>query len=107
MGSVNVGVTTQIQSATFFPCIKCGSEDVKFRDCGYNTYNPYLATCKCGHEVKEMDTSIRSIVEKWNAHNDPAMLLESINSKMETLKAEAKRLKKIIATRKRKEAQDV
>ena len=103
MGKVNVGTTTLTQSMRFVPCIKCGSEDVKFEDCGFSTFNPYLATCKCGNRVKEMDTSIRSIVKKWNAENDPNILLEAANSKMDALRLEVKRLKKIIAKQKRSE----
>jgi len=103
MGRINVGRSTCNIVMEFVPCIKCGSEDVNFRDCGYSTFNPYLATCKCGHEVREMDTSIRSIVTKWNAANDPSLLLKEIEAKMGELREEARNMKKIIAARNRKE----
>lgn len=106
MGEVKVGVTTRTESMKFVPCIKCGGEDVNFYDCGYSTFNPYLAECKCGHKLKEMDTSIRSIVIKWNQENDAEYRLEIIKNKMDVLKAEAKSLKKIISARKRKESQN-
>ena len=103
MGKVNVDMVTRNRTMDFEPCIKCGSEEINFRDCGYSTFNPYLATCKCGHEVKEMDTSIRSIVTKWNAANDPSVLLKAIEAKMGELREEARKMKKIIVARNRKE----
>ena len=94
-------MVTKNRMMEFAPCIKCGSEDVKFMDCGYSRFNPYLATCKCGHEVKEMDTSLGSVVAKWNSANDPSVLLKAIEAKIEGLKVEAKNMKRIIAARNR------
>lgn len=101
MGKIDVGMVTRKSTMEFEPCIKCGSEEVQFRDCGYSTFNPFIASCKCGHEVREMDTSLRSIVTNWNRLNDPSLLLKAIESKMEKLKTEARNMKKIIASRNR------
>lgn len=35
------------------PCLRCGSVEIFWNDCGYSSFNCGTAKCgKCGHEIK-------------------------------------------------------
>ena len=52
MGTIKV--TKKVtESIEYSPCIKCGSDDIRFINCGYSSFNVGSATCqKCGNKVE-------------------------------------------------------
>lgn len=76
------------------PCKKCGSIDIKFRDCGYSSFNCGTAKCKCGFELSFNNLSCFGAVEyiqkQWNIINS----LKFVDSEIEKLKEEIKILNK-------------
>jgi hypothetical protein len=82
-------------------CTQCGAQEIKTHDCGYSSFNPGTATCiKCGRkiEVSCCDTGNpdKSLIAQWNKDNpDPQVIMDSIDRKIDKLKKEKKRLKKL------------
>ena len=63
----------------YVPCIKCGSEDIEFDDCGYSSFNVAWGRCNnCKNEAKispcGCDIKKESIISNWNQKNDPKIL---------------------------------
>lgn len=63
----------------YLPCIKCGSENIDFNDCGYSMFNVAWGKCKnCKNEIKispcEYGIQKNIIIDKWNQNNDPKIL---------------------------------
>lgn len=89
MGHIEVP-ENKLKKIEYFPCIKCGSEDIDFNDCGYSSFNVAWGKCKnCNHEIKisncGCDISKESIIKNWNKHNDPLLLFAQYNEQIEAL----------------------
>lgn len=84
---------------TYAPCIKCGSEDIHFGDCGYSSFNVAYGKCR-GCKKNDMSfncgwpINISDIVKVWNKENDPAILREGYEKQIAELKAKIKALPK-------------
>lgn len=82
-------------------CIQCGTREIKTYDCGYTTFNPGSATCvECGREIKvdccNLGNPDKSLIAQWNKDNpDPQVVIDFINTKIDELKKEKKRLKRL------------
>jgi len=82
-------------------CIQCGTQEIKTYDCGYTTFNPGKATCvKCGREIKvsccDLENPDKTITTQWNKDNpNPQVIINFIDRKIDELKKEKKRLKKV------------
>lgn len=61
------------------PCVKCGSENIELKDCGYTTFNVAWGKClDCKHEITlnpaPWDLNIELLAETWNKANNPKIL---------------------------------
>lgn len=78
MGTIKV--TKKVtESIEYSPCIKCGSDDIRFINCGYSSFNVGSATCqKCGNKVEvrwiPWNAPDSDLIPDWNAENDPKLL---------------------------------
>jgi hypothetical protein len=76
------------------PCIKCGSKDITFGDCGYSSFNPGWVHCQgCGHSVELNECEWGDRVEKtlrrvWNGER------KRMENRVKRLEKELKQLKK-------------
>lgn len=61
--------STNSQGIRILPCPSCGNKDVRLFDCGYSSFNPGWAKCKCGYEFKSgYVDSWKDVVTPWNRH---------------------------------------
>lgn len=79
-----------IQEIYYHPCVKCGSENIDFNDCGYSSFNVAWGKCKdCGNEVKispcGCDISKEDIIKTWNNSNDPKILRSKYQNQIDEL----------------------
>ena len=78
MGKLKV-IRATIEYIDFVPCIKCGSEDINFYNCGYTAFNTAGAKCRnCGNKVVDVKAPANAqnhyMVPVWNEENDPNLL---------------------------------
>jgi hypothetical protein len=91
MGTIEVKeYNTQTKKIEFFPCVKCGSENIDFGDYGYSSFNVSWGKClDCKSEVEISPCSWRppkeEIIEKWNKENNPKLLREKYKKQIEGL----------------------
>ncbi len=89
MGTILVN-QQQEKKIKYLPCVKCGSENIDFGDCGYSSFNVAWGKCKdCKNEVKinpcSWDISTEEIVKIWNRNNDPKILRKNYQSQIEEI----------------------
>lgn len=76
-------------------CVKCGSEDILIRNCGYSSFNSGSGKCqKCGNEAIASNGSWDNddwIVRNWN-HRNPTKEEEisNLSLRIDTLKKKIK-----------------
>ena len=53
MGQIEIKLTeTETKKVTYFPCTKCGSQNIAFGNCGYSSFNVAWGKCKdCNNEA--------------------------------------------------------
>lgn len=76
-----------------YPCIKCGSENIKIYNCGYSSFNCAGGECKrCGHTVEtnaNWDATESSLIRAWNKERlkivDEIKRLKKLKNKMSKL----------------------
>jgi translation initiation factor 2 beta subunit (eIF-2beta)/eIF-5 len=81
----------------YVPCIKCGSEDLKFWNCGYSSFNVGGVTCNnCKNEVQtkgiDWNAPDSDLIPRWNENNDPKILIEKYQKGINTLQRKIDRL---------------
>ncbi len=81
-------------------CIKCGTKGIIVYDCGYSSFNPGWAKCTgCGIKVEiEIcgEPPAAHLRSEWNRKNPkPQKAISRIDDKIDKLKIEKKRLKKL------------
>ncbi len=85
------------------PCFKCGSEDIKFGDCGYWQGNSGGGKCQsCNHEEWHScgrDPSKERLIEIWNKHNDLDILQAEQTKIIEDAQAKRALLREILIQR--------
>ena len=89
MGQIEVNENKK-RKVKYFPCVKCGSENIDFGDCGYNSFNVAWGKCKdCNHEVKinpcDWDINTEKIIKFWNESNNPKILRENYQKQINEL----------------------
>jgi DNA-directed RNA polymerase subunit RPC12/RpoP len=81
-----------------YPCIRCGSENIKLWDCGYSSFNPGGGKCvECGREVQDMVSCMptpQELANIWNGSNDKTKRISRIESEIVLLKKELIELRK-------------
>ena len=78
MGKLKI-INPVVEFVEFVPCIKCGSEDINFYNCGYSSFNVGGAKCRnCGNKIVingiHWGAADSDLVPYWNAKNDPKLL---------------------------------
>lgn len=82
-------------------CTTCGTQKIEISDCGYTTFNPGKAVClNCGKKVPvsncDWNNPDKDLICHWNSFNPkPQTIIEFIDKKIDELKKEKKRLKKL------------
>jgi len=80
-------------------CLKCGGSDIGLVDCGYTTFNPGDAICKCGNTVHVStcgDPARASLVYAWNKNNPkPQEAVAKLDKQIAALKKEQDRIIKL------------
>lgn len=80
------------------PCVKCCSEDITVRDCGYSSFNTGHAVCNnCGNKVNVSICDNRDdIIDMWNIHNPTfEEKVKQLNNKILKIQQEIDELTKV------------
>ena len=106
MGKVIINKTAQVkEEIEFAPCIKCGSHDVDFSDCGYSSFNIATGECKnkdCRYKVSfncGCFPDKKWIIEQWNLANDIPTILIKKRLQLEVVQKEIADLESLHASR--------
>jgi hypothetical protein len=78
MKSIMIKETIE-REVEILPCVKCGSNNIELKDCGYTTFNVAWGKCiDCGNEVQlnpaPWNLNIELLAKTWNNGNDPKIL---------------------------------
>jgi len=81
------------------PCVKCGSLNIDFNDCGYSSFNVAWGIClDCENENKiypcTYNITKEDIIASWNNANDPVILRAKYESDISELKLKIDKLPK-------------
>ena len=89
MGQIEIK-QIELKKVSYFPCVKCGSENIEFNDCGYSTFNVAWGKCKdCNNTVDirccDWNITTEKIIEYWNKDNNPTILREKYQNQINEL----------------------
>lgn len=100
---------TMLDELYFAPCLKCGSDNIEFGDCGYSSFNVAYGKCKdCKHEVLfncGVFPDMIWIIQSWNEKNDIPTILVDKRLTLAALKKEISELEKKFKRRQKKDGQ--
>ena len=91
-----------MSEAKIKPCKKCGSDKIKFKDCGYSTFNPQGGVCRaCGFESMEQgawNPTKEVMIGIWNRGQrlDKKELIKGVSDLLEYIEGNARSNKKKI-----------
>jgi len=99
MGKIKIKETVD-KEIFYHPCVKCGSDNINFDDCGYSSFNVAWGRCNdCGNKVTispcDCFIKVERIINVWNEENDPAILKSKYEAEIEKYKELINNLPKI------------
>lgn len=70
MGQIEIKIN-ETKKIDYYPCVKCGSDEIDFDHCGYTSFNVAWGKCRdCNNTVKispcDWNITIVEIVEQIN-----------------------------------------